>query len=193
MTRLRRWAAATFVLVYLGLHASFLLGHVLGLSSGRGVSYFFTWDMYGGHTPWETRVHVVAEGHNGNLYQVLPGPWAPFQPHGEAYRHDREWHWDWRRGSLKSTAERILKRTEHEPIAAVYVVEQRWLSKYNLSDSLWSRRFGVPKPQGDYFRVREVFAPDSQQRNTYPGLEAELLTATPLQFAAGEAASTLRR
>lgn len=193
MRRLRIGSAIAFIVLYLGLHAGFFLGHMLDLTSARGLSYFFTWDMYGGHSPWETRVHVVAEGHQGALYRVLPGPWAPFQPHGDAFRHDRDWHWDWRQGNLKNTAESILERTDHEPIAAVYVVEERWLSKYNLPDDLWSRHYGVEKPQGRYFRVREVFAPNTDQRQTYPGLESELLAATPLPLTAEDAYKVQRR
>ena len=60
-------------------------------------------------------------------------------------------HYDVLGNSHRKMALNALKRTDHEPIRRVVMIEEVWPKKYNLSDRIWAMRFDEPK------RVRELF------------------------------------
>jgi hypothetical protein len=126
--------------------------------------YFVVWDMFSGWNNYELRFHVIGEGLSGTYYQLDPPPWGEIRPFGYIGRR----HYDVTGTYCGKFAQNTLKRTEHEPIARVFVVEENWAKKYNLPDRIWNARFSEPKDVKKYYNVRWVFDGDGAPLHSQP-------------------------
>ena len=173
---MKRWATHLFITCYLGTLAFGTASHALTFLKGSHVlMYFIVWDMYCGWAAYETRVHVIGEGNSGNYYQLSPGPWDDFRPFGSAHRKDYDifgYHGF-------SLAANTLAHTDHEPMRRIYVVEESWSKKYNLSDALWELRYQSPKPEShrSYYHLRRSYNAAGEtlaQRSSWLNTQFEL-------------------
>ncbi len=141
-----------------------LFSHALGYKSTSHVGmYFLVWDMYCGWGAYETRSHVIAEGESGQYYEITPPPWGEFVPFGSAERHT----YDSSASFTGILAAHVLEHTEHEPIAAVTLIEESWSKKYNLPDSIYLNRYEEHKMKRSYFRPRLLLSADGTVRERY--------------------------
>jgi hypothetical protein len=154
---MRRWLVSGFIASYLGFLGYGIASHALGFQVFvHPVMYFAVWDMFCGWQAYETRIHVVAEGESGQLYQLSPPPWSDFAPFGDLSRA----HYDAFGHSFRRIGMNTLENTEHEPIRRFFAVEECWQKKYNLPDEIWATRFDEPKDPYSYFWLRASFTPD---------------------------------
>ena len=134
-----------------------LLAHTFSSYTGSHPSmYYVVWDMFCGWSAWSARFHVVAEGESGNFYELSPGPWGGLKPYGYLDRHN----FDFSNSTFGKMAQVILKKTDHEPIARVFFVEESWAKQYNIPDHLWEMHSPDPKDKKCYYRVRGIFTAD---------------------------------
>lgn len=156
---MKRWMSHATIAAYLGALLIGLVSHaIMYRSHEHPLMYAIVWDMYCGWSAFESRYHVVAETYDGRHYQVLPAPWGEFHP----YQGPSRRNYDAQVRFLPRMADLVLKHTEHEPVRRVIVVEEAWSKKFNLPDSLWTRRHEGPKDQHSYFHVRAVASQDSE-------------------------------
>lgn len=158
---MHRWRAQVFIVVYLGVLLFGLASHALTFLKGcHPAMYLIVWDMFCGWAAYETRCEVVGEGDSGTYYRLAPGPWGGFRPFGSAERRDYDIHGQFGHRLASNT----LRRTDHERIRRVYVVEQAWAKKYNLPAPLWQRRYGTDKPADIpcYYHVRAILNTDGE-------------------------------
>ncbi|HUG89875.1 MAG TPA: hypothetical protein VML55_03515 [Planctomycetaceae bacterium] len=193
---MKRWLSHLTIIVYLAALSWGICSHTLRVGTGaHPVMYFLVWDMFCGWSAWNTKSHIIGEGASGKFYELAPPPWGELHPFGSLDRHDYD------PSSIFSArlAVNCLKHTDHEPIVRVFVVEENWPKKFNLSDDLWALRYGGPKDIQRYYRVRHVLTGDGQLMQTYatwleyqasvcvannPRLRAETRKGAPL-FALG--------
>jgi hypothetical protein len=155
---MKRWMTHATIAAYLGTLLFGLVSHAAMYNShSHPLMYFIVWDMYCGWTAFESRYHVLGETYDGRHYEVLPAPWGEFHP----YQGPSRRHYDAQMRFLPKMAEAVLKRTEHDDIRRVIVVEEAWSKKFNLPDELWALRHSEPKDQFSYFHVRAVDSQDS--------------------------------
>ena len=149
---MKRWLSGLFIGLYLSAMALGIVSHTLKVgSTSHPFMYYFIWDMFCGWSSYEIRYHVIAEGNSGTYYQLAPGPWkTQFMPYGDLDRV----HYDTLGNSHHKMALNALKRTEHEPIRRIVMLEEVWPKKYNLSDAIWSLRYDEPKDPMSYFWQR---------------------------------------
>jgi hypothetical protein len=127
--------------------------------------YFLTFDMYGGWSGYDCRMQIIGEGESGRFYVLSPGPWGEFKPYScnlSRQCYDQAFEY----GAI--LARPGLRHTQHEPILRVFVVEQEYPKKFNLSDAQYQAYYGKPKPQRIYSHTRMVLTP-----------EGEILTQSP--------------
>lgn len=147
---------------------AYLLAMCLGIAShtlkfgnvSHPFVYYFIWDMFCGWSSHEIRYHVIGQGESGTYYELAPGPWTGFMPYGDLDRM----HYDVLGNSQHKMALNTLKRTDHEPIRRIVMLEEVWNKKYNLSDRMWNMRFDEPKDPMSYFWQRAEM--DDQGRVT---------------------------
>jgi hypothetical protein len=121
--------------------------------------YFLTFDMYGGWSGYDCKMQVIGEGQSGRFYVLSPGPWGEFKPYSSALSrqcYDQMFEYG---NFLMRPA---LAHTEHEPILRVFVVEQEYPKKFNLSDAQYEAYYLKPKPQRIYSHTRMVMSPDGE-------------------------------
>ncbi len=169
---MKRWISHLAITAYLGIIGFGLLSHMVGFRqhSDPGM-YFIVWDMYSGWCAYETRMHILGEGESGAYYDLSTPAWGEFHPYGDAARR----HYDNRAHFTAELASLTLRHTEHEPMRQIVLVEEAYSKKFNLPDSLWSRRFAEPKVPYSYYHVRAVHAPDGRclmRSLEWPGLLA---------------------
>lgn len=167
---MKRYVAIAFIVLYLGVLCYGLAAHMLvyNVVANPGM-YFIVWDMYCGWAAYETRLHLVAEGESGNLYELEP-PWGSFHPFGSIDRRN----YDVNVVHLGQLGRNILEHTEHEPIQRVFVVEEAWSKKYNLPPELWQQFYDEPFEPVSYFRRRALFTPDGVCLERYLDISGHL-------------------
>lgn len=154
---MRRWLATGFITTYLAFLGWGIVSHAMRFQVfSHPVMYYAVWDMFCGWQAYESRIHLVAEGVNGDFYELSPPPWGHFAPFGDLGRI----HYDPLGNSFLRIAQNTLKNTEHEPIRRILVVEECWQKKYNLPDDMWAARFDEPKDPKSYFWLRNTFTPE---------------------------------
>lgn len=162
---MRRWLATGFITTYLAFLGYGIVSHALKFQTfAHPVMYFTVWDMFCGWQAYESRVHLVAEGESGQIYELSPPPWSEFAPFGDLART----HYDVLGNSFKRIALNTLKYTQHEPMRRILIVEEVWQKKYNLPDDLWAVRFDEPKDPKSYFWLRGTFTPDGDLQYAVP-------------------------
>ena len=154
---MKRWLTHLTIAAYLMTLGWGMLSHTLQFGTGVHPSmYFIVWDMFCGWAAYSTRNQVIVQGESGKFYEVLPPPWGNIQPYGNLDRR----HYDPYQTFCLTMAQNVLKHTDHEPIARVFVLEEAWAKKYNLPDPLWEARYEEPKLPHRYRHVRHVFSSD---------------------------------
>lgn len=163
---MKRWLTHLTIAVYLSALATGIFCHAvnLGLSSHPAM-YFLVWDMFCGWSSWSNRYELIGQGESGAYYNLGSPPWGDFNPFGELPRR----HYDASSNFEPRLALNVLKHTQHEPIARIFVVEVWWPKMYNIPDHLWDRRFGRPKDMQKYYQIRHIFTPDGMLLQTNPG------------------------
>ncbi len=80
---MRRWLASGFIASYLAFLGWGIISHALKFHSvSHPIMYFAVWDMFCGWQAYESRVHIVAEGESGQMYQLSPPPGMSSPPLG---------------------------------------------------------------------------------------------------------------
>ncbi len=162
---MKRWIPQVVIVGYLSVLMYGLFCHALYYKINQHPAmYWIVWDMYCGWSAYETRNHVIGEGESGQYYELAPGPWGSFKPHGDAERR----HYDYTGLHSVSLALNTLRHTEHEPMARLLIVEETWPRKYNLSDELWARRYTEPKDKQSYYQMRAIYTPDGRLTHEWP-------------------------
>lgn len=153
---MKRYAAIAFIVLYLATLGYGLAAHVLVYNNvANPAMYFIVWDMYCGWSAYECRLHIVAEGESGQLYE-LESPWGSFHPFGSIDRR----HYDNNVVHLGQIGRNILAHSDHEPMERLIVIEESWSKKYNLSPEVWAQFHDEPYEPRSYFRSRALFAVD---------------------------------
>ena len=150
---MKRWLIHLTIFSYLGCLALGIFAH--GTQTKQNSSpamYFIVWDMFCGWNAYSTRNHVIAEGESGKYYELTPSPWGEFQPYGY---QDRV-HYDPTGSSCKLMGLNTLKHTQHEQIMRVFLVEESWPKKYNMTKSDWSAKYDEPKDAVHYCHAWQV-------------------------------------
>ena len=161
---MKRWLAHGTIAVYLAALSWGIFAHALRVGTGtHPVLYVLVWDMFCGWSAWGSKTHIIGEGESGKYYELAPAPWGDLRPFGSLDRQDYD------PNSIFSArlAVNCLRRTQHEPIVRVFVVEECWPKKFNLPDKLWALRYTRPKDIHKYYRVRHVLTSDGQLVQTY--------------------------
>lgn len=154
---MKRWLVNLTLVGYLSAFAGGLVVHAMSLPATYNPAvYFFVWDMFCGWANYERRQYVIAEGVSGRFYEVSPAPWGELEPFGTIGRT----HYDSSGAYALKFGLNILKKTQHEEMSRVFVVEQFYAKKYNLSDNLWNRYFNEPKNPTYYHNTLYVVLPD---------------------------------
>ena len=155
----RRCGATFAIVAYLSTTAWFGLLHVLGDLVQDPTAYFFTWDMFPFYVTESTRPIAVGLTRSGEHLQLLPGPTQQFRwgLSGKATRSDL----DRSRRFLRSAVDHALKQTktaqEDDPFVRVFVVEEYWPSRFNLTDDLYKAVYNEPNPRRKYWRILDEF------------------------------------
>ena len=148
---MKRWFSNTIIGLYLTALSAGIVSHTMKFGSAcHPIMYYVVWDMFCGWSSHEIRYHVIGEGDSGTCYELAPGPWMRFMPYGDLDRM----HYDVLGNSHHKMALNALKRTDHEPIRRIVMIEEVWPKKYNLSDRAWSMRYDEPKDKMSYFWQR---------------------------------------
>jgi hypothetical protein len=170
-----RWLSGLTIGLYLTAMGAGIVSNTLNFGvSSHPIMYFFVWDMFCGWSSHEIRYHVIGEGQSGTYYELAPGPWKQFMPYGDLARL----HYDVLGNSHRKMALNALKRTVHEPIHRVVMIEEVWPKKYNLSDRIWGMRFDEPKEPISYFWQRAEMTDTGQVLSVVPDYLSYLRTAT---------------
>ncbi|WP_010585043.1 hypothetical protein [Schlesneria paludicola] len=148
---MKRWGSHLVIALYLSAMSVGIVSQTLKFgNASHPAMYYLIWDMFCGWSAHEIRYHVIGQGESGTYYELAPGPWTRFMPYGDLDRL----HYDVLGNSHHKMALNALRRTEHEPIHRIVIVEEVWQKKYNLSDRIWAMRFDEPKDRMSYFWQR---------------------------------------
>lgn len=177
---MKRWFSNLTIGLYLTALSLGIACHTMNFcSASHPVMYYFVWDMFCGWSSHEIRYHVIGEGESGTVYELAPGPWARFMPYGDLDRL----HYDVLGNAHRRMALNTLKRTDHEPIRRVVMLEEVWPKKYNLSDRTWAMRFDEPKDPMSYFWQTAEMTADGQVTSAVPNylqfLNSKSVAANP--------------
>lgn len=162
---MKRWIVNSLIVGYLSVLVYGLFCHALYYKINQHASmYFIVWDMYCGWAAYETRLHVIGEGESGRYYELAPGPWGSFKPHGDLDRR----HYDHTGLHAINLGLNVLRHTHHEPMVRLFLVEEAWPRKYNLPDDLWALRYSEPKDRLSYYQLRGTYTPDGAAMQQWP-------------------------
>ncbi len=168
---MKRWFSNIVIGLYLTSLAAGIVSHTLNFgNASHPAMYYFVWDMFCGWSSHEIRYHVIGQGESGTYYELAPGPWTRFMPFGDLDRL----HYDVLGNSHHKMAMNALKRTEHEPIHRIVMLEEVWHKKYNLSDRVWAMRFDEPKEPMSYFWQRTEITENGRILSAVPDYLAYL-------------------
>lgn len=172
-----RMGAVVFLTAYVAATGWFLARNMSGDPGTSPPAYFFTWDMFPSYVSESTRKLAVARTEGGVYRQLVPGPRDQFR-WGQT---DRATRFDLDRGGhfWQEAAERALERSagrhRDDPIVYVYLIEEYWPVRFNLSEELYESEYGEPKPARRYWRVVDQFAVDGAER--LPTSDSPLMAA----------------
>lgn len=156
--RLKRWCRHLFIAGYLSVLLYGVVAHTIGFNAHTHLGmYFIVWDMYCGWDSFEVRRHLIGEGESGEYYDLSP-PWKELFPHWSEARH----HYDYLSLHSGRVATNTLRHVKVEPIERIFLVEEAWSKKYNLSEETWTKRFDEPHQRRSYFYIRGIFDPDGR-------------------------------
>lgn len=151
--QIRLWAVHLTIVGYLGALAFGVFSHTFNYRKGdHPAMYYVVWDMFCGWSAYDFRVHILGEGESGTIYELAPGPWGQVSPYGELARQ----HYDSYCNAIHRQAINTLNHTQHEPITRIFCVEETWAKKYNLTDSIWKKRFPEEKDLYSYYHLRAI-------------------------------------
>lgn len=154
---MKRWLTHLTIVGYLTTLSWGIVSHSMQFGTHiHPTMYFVVWDMFCGWSAYSMRNQVIVEGESGKFYEVLPPPWGEMHPYGDLGRR----HYDPYQSFCMSMAQNVLKHTDHEPVARIFVLEEAWAKKYNLPDPLWEARYDEPKAPYRYRHIRYVFSSD---------------------------------
>jgi hypothetical protein len=156
---MQRWIVNTVIAGYLVAMAFGLLCVACQVQFFSVPAYFFTFNMYGGWCGYDARMQVIGEGESGRFYTLSPGPWGEFDPyssHVPRQSYDQAFEY----GSI--LARPALAHTKHEPILRIFVIEQEYPKKFNLTDAQFEAYYNKPKPQRIYSHVRMALSPQGE-------------------------------
>ncbi|MFN0196190.1 MAG: hypothetical protein ACKVT0_05560 [Planctomycetaceae bacterium] len=150
----RVWCVHLIIGGYLSLLGWGIIAHTFNFkqASHPGM-YYLVWDMFCGWSAYDFRVHILAEGESGKIYELAPGPWGQYSPYGKLARH----HYDTFCNAIMKQATNCLDHTRHEPITRIFCVEEAWAKKFNLPDSIWVKRYPEPRERYAYYHLRNIF------------------------------------
>src|SRR5436305_14496207 len=118
---MKRWLSHLTIGAYLTALSLGIVCHTLNFgNAAHPFMYYFVWDMFCGWSSHEIRYHVVGVGDSGTVYELAPGPWVRFMPYGDLDRM----HYDVLGNSHHKMALNALKRTDHEPIHRIVMLEE---------------------------------------------------------------------
>ena len=150
---MKRYLIGVFISTYLLALGWGLLAHTFKMGAVcHPFMYFVVWDMFCGWQAFDYRHHIVAEGLDGNYYQVEPAPWGSFKPYSDFERL----HYDYKGTFTSNMVKNVLNKTEHPPINRVILIEEFWNKKYNIPDYLYEYAYGREKDQKKYYMVRST-------------------------------------
>ena len=168
---MKRPLAILAICAYLGSLSWGIVAHTVDVGVGsHPAMYYVVWDMFCGWGAYSSRWHVIGEGESGRYYEVAPAPWGELKPFG---RQDRR-HYDEQSFMTSALIRNNLRRTQHEPISRVFVVEEAWPKKFNLPDHLWSRHYQEPKDKQSYYQLRAICDSEGQVIEAYPTWNSSL-------------------
>jgi len=171
---MKTYASRIFVAGYLGVLLFGLTSQVFQYKHRDHIGmYFIVWDMFCSWDTFEYRRHLVAQGESGTLYDVSP-PWKSLNPYLEMERHHYD-SWGTYDGAV---AANVLKRTDHEPILRVMMVEEVWNKKYNMPETVWNRQFDEPQVKQSYYYHRCTYDPTGTTVASSPSWVNHLVTQT---------------
>lgn len=150
---MKRWLIHLTIFSYLGCLAWGIFAH--GTQTRQNSSpamYFVVWDMFCGWNAYSARHHVIAEGESGKYYELTPSPWGEFHPFG----YEARVHYDPSGLFTPQMGLNTLKRTKHEPMRRILVIEENWPKKFNMSESYWATKYDEPKDEFRYCHVWQV-------------------------------------
>ena len=174
---MKRGICITTIALYLGSLGWGLASHALEYRHDRHPAmYFVVWDMFCGWSAYSIRTHIVGEGESGRYYRLAPGPWADYHPYGDLSRHE----YDSFGNHFDRLAMTTLKKTKHEPINRIYVIQEAWNKKYNFPDHLWDRIYQHPKDEHHYYHVHFAMGPDGKMtKSAQPWLAVQYSWSIP--------------
>jgi hypothetical protein len=156
---MKRWIVNAGILGYLGALAFGFSCVACQVRIYSPPMYFLTFDMYGGWSGYDAKMQVIGEGQSGRFYVLSPGPWGEFDPYSSRLSrqcYDQGFEY----GNILMRP--ALAHTQHEPILRVFVVEQEYPKKFNLSDAQFEAYYLKPKPQRIYSHTRMVLSPQGE-------------------------------
>jgi hypothetical protein len=177
-TRAKQFAAGCVIVAYLLTTVFFLGRHVLGDSASHRVAYFWTWDMFPGYTSTATRRVAIGETTGGQFVQLYPSAAQQFHwgVGGDMTRLDMlpsvegERAAAWFLAAVQETLERTTTTTTDDPIARIYLVEEYWPLRYNLSDDLYEDVYGetLIKAVVDLAQTKQALEESPLTNRTHP-------------------------
>lgn len=139
--------------VWLLISAGLLLAQAGGFDplAPRWVRYAFTWDMYPHFASESLRRVAVGQTTSGRLLILHPHATQQFRRgvHGDLTRVDLDRGGGWFQAVVEQTRQSTLPQRQDDPLVRVWLCEQRWPVRFNLSDRDYERWWGSPKPGGD--------------------------------------------
>lgn len=157
---LRRCGPWLVIGSYVGVSVIFLALHVLGDTRRYAVGYYFTWDMFPYFYCESTRTLAVGRTASGQFLELVPGPSERFRGgvQGDLNRADLDREGTFFRRLAERAARRVNERESFDPVVHVYLFENFWPAKFNLTDNLYQRWAAEEKPSvWQHWRLRGEF------------------------------------
>jgi len=172
---MKRIFAVGFSVVYIGILTFGNACHLLQFATAsHPLMYMIVWDMFCGWSALDSRIHIIAEGESEKYYDLTHAPWGEIHAFGYIGREN----YDAFNSHTPMLGLNVLRHTQHEPIARLFVVEECWPKKYNLPDPVWNMRYDNPKDDHRYYRLRVVLLPDgtvTQRYNCFNAFQSGLM------------------
>lgn len=149
----RDWLRGQVAAVWLVLSLGTLLAQVFDVGGWLPpvVRYAFTWDMYP-HFATESRRRVaLGETRSGRVLVLHPAAGQQFREgvQGDLTRVDLDRGGLWFAQVVEQTRQATEGERSADPLVRVWLCEQRWPVRYNLSDADYLRWWGASKPVDD--------------------------------------------
>lgn len=136
--------------VWLGISAVMLLAHGLGLDAlaPPALRYALTWDMYPHFATESLRRVALGQTRSGRVLVLHPSASQQFRQgvHGDLTRVELDRGGAWFQTVVEQTRRATAPQHRADPIVRVWLCEQRWPVRFNLSDRDYERWWGGAKP-----------------------------------------------